>query len=258
MQALNITELLSGKAMGRASNNASTALEKMGRSPETSVQRVLLQGQLALFRDAQGLLPDKIHTLAHSARKSLIERLQAGSITIPPFCRGSLLAVSLKEHALVDRIQYLMPLLPGEAAPPFDPSQPSLKTTGQADADTGRLVHRCIISEAILPCICNGEKQSAELLDFVTVLLREWCEFMEDDADYEKFSPFLRFALEEVVVIAKCLLAIVSEELNEKATAKHVHEVMDAKQGVKMIVKQACFFEVVRCELESVAVPVLC
>ena len=75
MSALDIEKLLRGEKMGCQRFQAERAINTLGKTKEGAVQKILLQSHLTLFREAESILPGRIHKLSKAERERILENL---------------------------------------------------------------------------------------------------------------------------------------------------------------------------------------
>ena len=235
---LDINDLLSGKVLGRELWQARRAVTSLTKDKQQH-HAILLQGHVSLFEKAEMLLPANIHKCSTQKRHECIADLVEQGYTIPPFSRGGLLAMSLKDQEkLSQKLPLLDPPLKSEKKQ-FVPQKPTLAACELSEADLGKLLQRCVISEGLIPAICAGQDSHEDVIQSCNYIFSNWAPLCGTSTTSSELGTLLECAVREVVSISKALLAILSETSIPGITGDDVSTVMDARQGSKLIIKQA-------------------
>ena len=243
IQALDIEKMLRGGKLGNQRFQAERAITSLGKTKEGAVQKILLQSHLTMFLDAAKLLPNSVHRIPKPERVRILENLATHGISIPPHTRGGLLAAALDDlQSLAEKARLLRPPT-RSTAEAFDPLAPTLATCGVSASEVGRLLQRCLVSEGYVPLLCKGSKTKADVLAASVYLIENWASLLKtDDAQEQQLDVMVEVAVREVLQVAKALVGILSERSSPSAslsTSQDVSAMVDAKEGLLLIVKKA-------------------
>ena len=97
----------------------------------------------------------------------------------------------------------------------------------------------CLMSEGYVPKLCQGERTKAEILEASIHLVETWAPLLQTTSPEEKLDAMVECAVSEIVQVARALVAILADHPGQHGGSKDVAALVDAKQGLAMIMKQA-------------------
>ena len=162
-------------------------------------------------------------------------------MNIPPHSRGGILASALQEvHDLSEKARLMHPPMRGEIEA-FDPLAPTLATCGLEAAQVGRLLQRCLMSEGFVPKLCQGERSKGEILQASIYVVKQWEPLLQTPASSEpQLDPMVECAVCDIVKVGRALVACLSDSPGQHGDRSDVTNLVDAKHGLSMLIKQAC------------------
>ena len=229
LNSLSIHGMLSGKAMGREKWHATNFMNKH----KDTVAGVLMKGHLDLYQAASRLLPSDVAKTTEQERQKIFTDLKAANLSLPPHVRPGILTTHLKSLSLEARVPRLNPF---EKLPEGDflAGSPSLSQCCVGETEKGRLLQKCLISDAILPAICSGEPKVLEVQATAKAVLQLW-----EGHDTESLGAMLAVSAEEVRTVCLALWGLIGANKANEETQSAVNDLYNAKVGSKMIVMKA-------------------